>query len=162
MSTAFSFRYVRKRRFWRRVWYVLLQYFAYNLNFDTFGHRLLNWGHTFHCNVALKIIKFWNSIWQVILGQLSDSLRGYLWIKITQNYAEILDLSNEWFIFLQILSSSQSVWTSPSRTSRMAPIQQECLRRIHTLRRQQRPPSKPTIVCRRPFWRIPRPEIIHR
>ena len=49
----------------------------------------------------------------------------------------------------------------PSRTSRMAPIQQECLRRIRTLRRQQRPPSKPTIVCRRPFWRIPRPEIIH-
>ena len=124
-------------------------------------HLLLNWGRTFHCNVALKIIKFWNSIWQVILGQLSDSLRGYLWIKITQNYAEILVLSNEWY-FLQILRSSQSLWILPSRTSRMAPIQQECLRRIHTLRRQQRPPSKPTIVCRRPFWRIPRPEIIHR
>ena len=54
-----------------------------------------------------------------------------------------------------------SVLILPSRTSRMAPIQQECLRRIRTLRRQQRPPSKPTIVCRRPFWRIPRPEIIH-
>ena len=63
------------------------------------------WGSSFKLRPYLPLqcgienTKFWNSTWQVILCQLSDSLRDYLWIKITQQYVEIIVLSNKcWFL----------------------------------------------------------------
>ena len=114
MLTAFSFRYARKGNedeFGSKVlkrgmyFYNILPPIWILIPWRSRLDKTLLWASSFKLRLYLQLqcgienTKFWNSIWQVILCQLSDFLRDYLWIKITQHYVEILVLSNKWFFF---------------------------------------------------------------